>query len=684
MTTAYSYIRFSSERQAQGDSLRRQMEAAKEYAKEHDFTLDDSTYRDLGVSAFTGANKTEGSLKAFIETVKSGKIRKGSYLLVESLDRLSREDVFSALSLLMEIVKLDITVVTLMDEVEFNAETLSNPMNMMYSIMIMGRAHEEIATKTKRIKAAWDNKRRSTTEEKTKFTTICPSWIYWNEVKKKFELMPNRVKVLKLIFKMSLEGYGLRRIIDHLNTKDIQFWGKAVRKDLKAIEMKISHRESVTKDEKKALETAYSKGVWSNASTQRMLSYPATYGAHETPTLPLVKGYFPAIIDKVDFLKLRDMKRKKQVISGRASVKLHNIFTSGPGMVQQIPVCGLCGGTMGYIDKGRIHRYLSCLTAKSKARQAKTGTTCKYHSWQYKKVEKHILYSLREMDWAVLAGGPDRDFHGEILLKQDTLDQVNQDLDKLSNAFMNDVDLPKILIDKMKALEIQKDNLHFDISGLKDEKSLESQRVLKMDVQLVDEFYQSLTKDIDTRIKINQMIKRLVKKIVFNPVKNSELWGVITIHFIHGGIRIISILDKEQTTSFSVTNTGNITSTGMANPGFDTRIIIDGEAVFRDKVICNDYFDFITPGWVPRYENHQIHTIDGEQVVVYPDLKERFERDGEYTVVSDNKQRVGVIYGPKGKTRLVVESIPDLPPAPEDERFDPDFDDWEKYEDEEN
>ncbi len=643
MTTAYSYIRFSSEKQGQGDSLRRQMEAAQKYADEHCLTLDDSTYRDLGISAFHGANKTEGALNAFIQAVIDKKIKKGSYLLVESLDRLSREDIMDALSLLMKIVKMDITVITLMDGMEWNKITMKEPMQMMMSIFIMSRAHEESATKSKRIKAKWDKKRQDTIEGKAKFTTICPSWIYWNEDTKGFELMPDRVKVMKSIFEMSLKGYGINRVIEHLNTMEIQFWGKAVQKDLKAIEMKISNKEPVTPEQKKALQDAYDKGIWSKASTQRMLSYPATYGAHETPTLSLVEDYFPAIVNKTDFLKLRDMKEKKRVISGRAAVKLHNIFTSGPGMVQQVPVCGICGGTMGFVDKGRGHKYLVCLTARSKAVQKKLGTTCKYHSWNYDKVERHILYSLKEMDWSVLAPGDDRDYAGEVLDKEDEVRTIEKKINNLM-ALVGDGDITASALpslrEKLFKLEREKKVISNEIITLEDEKMLAANRQASgVDIGMVDDFYKQ--KDsYEIRVQLNQMIKSQISKMEFHPDHLSDVygdpkhdylsWGRINIFFhpIQGytdedlkrqdelgfinleemtpeeiekkkqfvGVRNIFIIDKSQTKSVSYTTAGSHHPAKM-----ETRIKLtkDGQEITaKRKVIKHEVVDIIPP---PEY-----------------------------------------------------------------------------------
>src|SRR5271155_4219153 len=97
MPLAFSYVRFSSDRQQHGSSVVRQLDAAQQYALAHGLTLDTSSYTDLGVSAFKSKNRVEGALGAFIQAVDDKKIPTGSYLLIESFDRLSRDTVDVAL-----------------------------------------------------------------------------------------------------------------------------------------------------------------------------------------------------------------------------------------------------------------------------------------------------------------------------------------------------------------------------------------------------------------------------------------------------------------------------------------------------------------------------------------------------------------------------------------------------------
>ena len=160
----YSYIRFSSPEQEKGDSLRRQLKMSMDYAKEKGLVLDDRLkLRDLGLSAYKGEHtKREAALGRFLALVESGDIPNGSVLLVESLDRLSRGQVLKALDQLRAIVDAGITVVTLADRMEYTQESINfNIGQLMFSLTIMSRAHEESATKARRLKAAWDGKREN-------------------------------------------------------------------------------------------------------------------------------------------------------------------------------------------------------------------------------------------------------------------------------------------------------------------------------------------------------------------------------------------------------------------------------------------------------------------------------------------------------------------------------------------
>src|SRR5262245_54634702 len=117
MPLGYSYLRFSSPQQADGDSIRRQTEKTTEWCQRNQVLLDKSmSLKDEGVSAFRGSHRKDPethALAAFLAHVKSGRVERGSYLIVESLDRLSREAIRPALTLFLNIIEAGIRVVQL-------------------------------------------------------------------------------------------------------------------------------------------------------------------------------------------------------------------------------------------------------------------------------------------------------------------------------------------------------------------------------------------------------------------------------------------------------------------------------------------------------------------------------------------------------------------------------------------
>jgi hypothetical protein len=91
MKKAYSYQRFSSIKQKQGDSTRRQKNAAENFCQQHGLVLVD-TFTDEGVSGFRGKNfSNESALSEFLKLVQNGTVERGSCLVVENMDMISSQ-----------------------------------------------------------------------------------------------------------------------------------------------------------------------------------------------------------------------------------------------------------------------------------------------------------------------------------------------------------------------------------------------------------------------------------------------------------------------------------------------------------------------------------------------------------------------------------------------------------------
>jgi len=351
----------------EGDSLRRQTDLASDYARRHGLELDDElTFKDLGLSAFRGANANVGKLGEFLEAVRVGQVPQGSYLLVESLDRISRDFAFDAQSLLSDMVRNGIVVVTLMDERVYSLDGLrQDPMGMMYSIMGFMRANEESAVKSRRLKAAWHAKRA--TAHARPLTSRVPAWLKLDPATNRIIALPERTAIVQRIFDMTLNGVGQHKIASTFNREGIAPWGDGTRPPGKQ---------------------------WYRSYIFKILNNPAVIGtmtphvyehvgqkAQRVPLEPML-GYYPAVISPETWAESQALMANKGAARGRqAAAPISSILA-------RLAACPKCDRTMLRVQKGRRSQpHLVCSAAKS-------GAGCEYKSVRYSAVEQRLLQVL--------------------------------------------------------------------------------------------------------------------------------------------------------------------------------------------------------------------------------------------------------------------------------------------------
>jgi DNA invertase Pin-like site-specific DNA recombinase len=126
------------------------MEACEEYCQQHGLNLirdEEYTFLDQGLSGYKAEHLGDnGQLAKFLRLVKNGTIEQGSTLVVESLDRLSREHVKKALPRFIDLLNDGIDIVTLADGRRYTSDFTE--MDLIMSIFVMSRAHEESSTKS--------------------------------------------------------------------------------------------------------------------------------------------------------------------------------------------------------------------------------------------------------------------------------------------------------------------------------------------------------------------------------------------------------------------------------------------------------------------------------------------------------------------------------------------------------
>jgi len=371
----YSYIRFSTPEQAKGDSLRRQLDNARKWCAERGLILDE-TLRDLGVSAYTGTNRTTGALRSFLDLVESGKIPKGSILIVESLDRLSREAVLDAAGRLFDLIRNGITIVTLVDGQEYSQERLLNDWSpLIVSIAVMARAHDESRTKGKRVGEAWAKKRKAAREEGRPLTRRCPAWI--RIVNKKYEVIPEKAQIVQRIFRLAIEGHGSRTILKALNSDGVPTF--------------------MSSEKKK-------NNGWQTSSLRRLLTSRTVLGEYQPhvgrhwarkPEGDPVKDYYPAVIDEATYWRAQSAMESRRGRGGRKGEGVAHLL-------QGLAKCGDCGSAMHIINKGPLPKggtYFECSSARRKFECSNVSR------WRVDKIEARLLKAVTYIDLnAILFG----------------------------------------------------------------------------------------------------------------------------------------------------------------------------------------------------------------------------------------------------------------------------------------
>jgi DNA invertase Pin-like site-specific DNA recombinase len=525
---AYSYVRFSTTDQRKGDSLDRQTEKTLKYIQEHNLELDTTlNLLDAGVSAFKGKNVDEGRLGQFIQAIDNGRVKRGSYLIVESLDRLSRQNVEDALSLFLDIIKKGITIVTLQDSREYRKGQLDTA-SLFISISVMVRANEESEIKSMRVREARKRALKTARESGKKLSPRCPGWLRYNKDEDEFDVIPKRGEVVKRIFSMSLAGHGKRAITTTLNRERVPTFGKGK--------------------------------AWIDSVVLQTLDNEAVMGIHQPKTAKEIdgkkrrvadgdpiQGYFPGVIDKATFYKAKKMRKERRYSPGRASHGFANLFTG-------LAKCGQCGDSLHFEHKRKGLNYLVCATSRNS-----TGL-CKRHGWRYERVQTHIICNLfDELDFRDVLPDIYKRSRTEANRIQDLIDEKEGSLEDLLRQIANvteaigKIGYSEALEEKLNSLEDTRNETKDDIKILKtslEEASKASSRMEGVPEALTSyievEKSGEAEKVKDSRMRLHQLLKGIIDKMVFANLEDDSLHGTITITFkgINGGYHRLVKVEK--------------------------------------------------------------------------------------------------------------------------------------------
>lgn len=482
---AYSYIRLSSKRQTANDKggIDRQNEGFRQVCERYGWIAQEQTFADLGVSAFSGANRLKGELAEFMQLAVNGKLAPHPVLVLESLDRFSRQDIDDSEPAVMEILKAGVAV-----HVKFTGQTFTRASTVdlgdRIQIMVALKAAFNYSQQlSERVTAAKHRKlARLENGEAVNIRDYAPRWFKWNVNAKKLELNDN-AEAVRTIFREYQAGKSLNAIACLLNGTNVKAflggdWTKqTIRKILSnpATYGEFKGKEGVfpavvSKEQFEAVQLVLSRNSGAKLSKKPLKDDPKTWGQCESYKQALKAWYKqngltpkPEADDSETWSGHKSYEEALKAFNpqgfgkrGRTS-KIVNIFR---GLVR----CSSCGKAMS-MHTGRTHKYYRCDTA--------TMNACENHlSVRTDAVEQAVFSMLVAMTPEELLNANDKSIShqlSQLTLKREAIAKKMTALLELAGIVGNDEIAPKL-----QPLKAERDQLDAEITKLQTQANMAS------------------------------------------------------------------------------------------------------------------------------------------------------------------------------------------------------------------
>lgn len=342
-TPAYIYARFSSLEQGKGTSLKRQIADCREYIHRQGWQYpvaeperEERDYTDEGKSAYFGAHRSPGgALFEFERKALEGHFANGAVLVVENLDRLTRQGWEEAIKILTGLTANGVTVATLHGNKLWRAG-LKPDMGQVITVIVEAEAdHRASFEKSKRVKAAWDRKVAAIVAgDRKAFTKVLPAWLEVCPTTGACVAIARRAEIVREIFERYVEGYGLPAIAKMINRRGEPSWGYGVKRG-------------------EGWNTAYLHKLLTNRAV--MGEFAPNARSRVTPShLSISKGivvsdYYPQVISADLFNRAQAARSSRRGMGGRTTAQQANLFA---GLAR----CSECGAKMYFQSQQKAGR----------------------------------------------------------------------------------------------------------------------------------------------------------------------------------------------------------------------------------------------------------------------------------------------------------------------------------------
>lgn len=453
---------------------------------------------DKGVSAFRGKNLLQGKFSDIKRRLQSGRIPRGSVLIVEALDRISRSDVSTALHLILELVNdYGLRIITLQPEPREFRQGQIDMLALLMAVVYLAQATGESELKSVRSRDNWERRRHSAMSDGAVMTSMCPAWLEARNGK--YVVNAEKAKTVREIFRLAKLGLGTIAIAKRFGT---------------------AGRKPIGRAEK-----------WSSTYIRRIIGMRATYGVWEPHkivdgvklALPAVPDYYPPVVDKqtYDDANAAVAERRKRKVGG-STRKYVNLFQS--------LLYDAEGNAYTSWDTRGYRQYISRATLRGEKWQAIRASVFEYAFWQAFLTDNADRFLPPEVtsDSATLA---------ELDAERRKLSSVRAKIDVVKQQVMDDSDTDSSFVDLLASLDTKRKQHQAKIELLE-----RSSAVVSAD--RVKEWFAFMRNAIagtllnDQRLEVRNILRQLVKRIELSLTSDKggyEISGHFVIYPLNGG-----------------------------------------------------------------------------------------------------------------------------------------------------
>lgn len=321
---AYQYSRLSFSAQREGTGLARQQgdeqtgiaNWAHDVCEREGLTLDDEQFTDIDRSGYHQRNLSpKAALTRILQLIEFRRILPGSWLLIDTISRLSRAELDDAIELFRRIVRAGITVCTRTPPRVYRPGD-NSLLAHLEPLILAYLAWCESELKSQNARAAWQIHRREQREKKTPHQCPPPCWL--ELVDGVYQLREDVVKLVRYVHDLTRAGWGYGRLAARLTAEGMPIPARARR---------LSPRGQSRQDARRWTQSALASLLTSRALVGEYVCMSGVGRQRAADGAP-IQGFYPPVMseDELQATLLAIASRKGR--AGRPAQATVNILSN--------------------------------------------------------------------------------------------------------------------------------------------------------------------------------------------------------------------------------------------------------------------------------------------------------------------------------------------------------------------